>query len=255
MKPSVVIIGIGEMASVFARGFLRAGHPVYPVTREVNMHEVADEIPKPALVLVAVAEGDLDHVLDGIPAVWRSRIALLQNELLPRDWQRHHLTRPTIISVWFEKKKGQDAKVIIPSPIYGPAARLMHEALTSIGIAAVVLENEQQLLYELVRKNVYILTANIAGLMTNGTVSELWQQHETLARAVANEVIAIQQYLTGVELPREPLIEGMLAAFNGDPDHQCKGRSAPQRLQRALQLAAQAQLETPQLQDIKQQAS
>ena len=33
MKSPVVLIGIGEMGGVFARGFLRAGYPVYPATR------------------------------------------------------------------------------------------------------------------------------------------------------------------------------------------------------------------------------
>lgn len=42
----------------------------------------------------------------------------------------------------------------------------------------------------------------------------------------------------------------MLVAFNGDPDHNCMGRSAPARLERALQLAEQYQLELPVLDEI-----
>lgn len=37
MKPPVVVIGIGEMGGVFARGYLKNGHPVYPVTRGSDM--------------------------------------------------------------------------------------------------------------------------------------------------------------------------------------------------------------------------
>ncbi len=33
MHKPVVIVGLGEMGSVFARGFLRAGYPVVPVVR------------------------------------------------------------------------------------------------------------------------------------------------------------------------------------------------------------------------------
>jgi len=33
MNPPIVIIGIGELGGVFARAFLYAGYPVYPVTR------------------------------------------------------------------------------------------------------------------------------------------------------------------------------------------------------------------------------
>jgi len=253
MKQAVVIIGIGEMAGVFARGFLRAGHPVYPVTRHTNMHELAHELPQPALVLVAVAEGDLHSTLDGIPTQWRKRLALLQNELLPRDWQGHKLENPTIISVWFEKKKGMDFKVIIPSPVYGPNAALLSESLATLGIPCKLIESVDELLYELVRKNIYILASNIAGLVTGGTVSELWSQHETLTRKVVADIITLQQWLTGTTLDQERLIKGMLEAFAGDPDHGCKGRSAPARLQRALQLAAEAGLRVIKLDEINQQ--
>ena len=70
-----------------------------------------------------------------------------------------------------------------------------------------------ELLFELVRKNVYILTTNIAGLKTGGTVSQLWAQHEAFARQVANEVMDIQDALTGVQHDRDALIAGMLEAF------------------------------------------
>ena len=33
MKQSVVVIGMGEMGGVFARGFLKSGHPVIPINR------------------------------------------------------------------------------------------------------------------------------------------------------------------------------------------------------------------------------
>jgi len=258
MKQAVVIIGIGEMAGVFARGFLRAGHPVYPVTRDMNMHELARELPGPALVLVAVAEDNLHSVLDGIPAPWRPRLALLQNELLPGDWRRHGLEQPTVISVWFEKKKGRDFKVIIPSPCYGPDAELLHSALTAMGIPCRIVSDSDELLYELVRKNVYILTSNIAGLAIannngGGTVSELWAGHQDLARRVATDIIAIQESLTGSTLDHERLIAGMLEAFDGDPHHGCMGRAAPARLQRALTQAAEGGIDVPALHDISGQ--
>jgi len=250
MKSAIVVIGIGEMGSVFARGFLRNGHPVHPITRSDDIAAAASEIPEPELVLVAVAEGDLHPTLEQIPNAWRNKLALLQNELLPRDWQQHRLEQPTVISVWFEKKKGQDSKVIIPSPVFGPHAALIKEGLESIDIACNVLNNEDELLYELVRKNVYILTSNIAGMITGGTVSELWHDHHPFSTRVTNEVIDLQEHLTGTTLQRSELIEGMVEAFDGDPDHKCMGRSAPARLARALALAAEAGIDTPTLKEI-----
>jgi len=250
MKDPVVLVGVGEMGGVFARGILRVGHPVIPVTRNSNMDEIASTYPQPQLVLVSVAENDLHDTLTRIPASWHDRIGLLQNELLPRDWQQHGFTQPTVISVWFEKKKGQDAKVLIPSPVYGPQSGLLVAALAALGIPALTLNSAETLCYELVRKNVYILTTNICGLITGGNVQQLWQEHQSLAREVANEVIDIQEWLTGKIFDREQLIAGMLEGMEGDPEHMCTGRSAPGRLQRALLFADEAKLPVSKLREI-----
>lgn len=253
MKQPVILVGVGEMGGVFARGLLRAGYPVYPVGRNSDPSAVAAAAPDPALVLVAVAEADLHPALEGLPDAWRARVGLLQNELLPRDWERHGLVEPTVISVWFEKKPGQEPKVIMDSPAYGPQAPLLYEALEAVNIGCRVLADSDALLHELVLKNVYILTTNIAGLETGGSVGELWLRHEDLARAVANEVIDIQESLCGKRFERDPLINGMLVAFRGDPDHKCMGRSAPARLQRALEQADAAGLDVPTLRRIQRQ--
>ena len=251
MKDPVVIIGMGEMAGVFARGFLRLGHPVYPVTRDMSIDTFASELPTPALVLVAVGEADLHSTLEQIPTLWQDRLGLLQNELLPRDWHAHDLSNPTVISVWFEKKKGMDYKVLIPSPVFGPRAELIAAALAAIDIPTSLPANSDELCYELVRKNVYILTTNIAGLKAGGTVSELWKNHQQLARDVAKDVMKLQAWLTNVEhVDEERLINGMLEAFEGDPDHGCMGRSAPVRLARALELADKAGIELTTLKQI-----
>lgn len=250
MQDPIVLVGIGQIGGVFARGFLRRGHPVYPVTRGMDMAREAALVPSPALVLVTVAEADLHPVLEAIPAPWRDRLGLVQNELLPRDWQRHGIIDPTVVSVWFEKKAGQDSKILLPSPAFGPKAHLVETALHAVDIPARALDREEELHYELVRKNVYILTTNIAGLITGGTVSELWAQHRELAQRVANDVMDIQAWLTGMELPRERLLAGMLEAFDGDPQHRCTGRTAPARLERAIAQADAAGLAAPMLREI-----
>ena len=251
MKQPVVVIGLGEMGGVFARGLLKSGHPVYPVTRSIDMEKEACIIPDPEFVLVAVAENDLHPVLEKIPTTWRNKLVLLQNELLPRDWQQHQLDNPTVISVWFEKKKGQDAKVIIPSPVFGLHANAVSDALASINIPARILVDADSLEFELVLKNIYILTTNIAGLTTGGTVGELWQSHEGTARSVANDVMDLQETLTGNKHDRDALINEMVNAFNGDLEHKCMGRSAPARLERALILADKAGLAVNRLKEIQ----
>lgn len=252
MKQPVILIGVGEMGGVFARGLLRLGHPVFPVNRTTDLDALAAQVPAPVMVLISVGEADLPSTLAQIPAPWRDRLALLQNELLPADYA--DFPDPTVISVWFEKKPGQDAKVIIPSPTFGPNAQLLHDCLDAIGISARVLSSHDALLFELVVKNLYILTSNIAGLEVGGTVGELWAQHQAVGRAVAADVIALQEAMTGKTFDHEALITSMLAAFAGDPDHKCMGRSAPARLARALDHADRLGIATPKLRDIAQHA-
>lgn len=252
MKDPIVVVGVGEMAGVFTRGLLRLGHPIFPVTRTMDMAEVARALTPPALVLVAVGENDLHPVLEQVPAAWRDRLGLLQNELLPRDWEAHGITDPSVIAVWFEKKKGQDYKVLVPSPAYGPKAALLEAALESLEIPVWELKSEAELLFELVRKNVYILTTNIAGLdlPAGTTVEALWTDHQALAREVAGEVMDLQFKLVGQELDRDRLIAGMVEGIQGDLAHKCMGRSAPARLARAIEHADQFGLAVPKLREL-----
>lgn len=247
---TVVVVGLGQLGHVFAGGFLRCGHTVVPVNRGDHPGVVADAHPHPACVLVAVGEADLAGALAAMPMTWRERVALIQNELLPAAWTAHGYTDPTVISVWFEKKPGRDPKPLIPSPVAGASAALLIDALAAMQLPAREVAVGDALLFELVVKNVYILTTNLAGLKTGGTVGELWAQHQPFARAVAADVIALQEALTGRRFDADALIAGMLDAFAGDPEHQCMGRSAPARLQRALAHADRLGLAVPTLRSL-----
>jgi len=251
-KPPIAVIGVGELGGVFGRALLRAGHSVHPVLRSGSIDDVAATLPAPYLALITVGETDLPHVMESFPADWRSRAGLVQNELLPRDWEQPGFTNPTVAVVWFEKKPGADVKVIIPSPIGGPQAPLLVDALAAIQIPAFVVDDRAKLEYELVRKNLYILTANIAGLVVGGTVMELWDDHRKLATAVAAEVLSIQSWLVGHPLDSGPLMDGMIDAFSADPDHGATGRSAPGRLDRALGFATAARIDVPTLRSISE---
>ena len=254
MNQPIIIIGIGELGGVFARAFLRSNYPVYPVTRSMNISDQADRIPQPELVLVAVAEKDFKPVMAAIPEAWRTCTVLLQNELLPRDWQDYNIKKPTIISVWFEKKKGKAVKVLIPSPAHGPKAELIAESLGAIEIPCRVLADENELLYELVLKNLFVLTINIAGLaLEEGTTTELlWTQHNEFACSIADEVIDVQEQLTKTAFPRDKLIDGLAEGIYGDPQHKCKGRAARDRLMRVLEIADQTNLEIPRIRGIRE---
>jgi hypothetical protein len=135
--------------------------------------------------------------------------------------------------------------VLLPSRIYGPNAGLIVDALESLEIPGKILSSEEELLFGLILKNIFVLTINIAGLKTGGTVRSLWAEHNELARQIADEVIDLQELLTGATFPRDHLINGLAEAINSDPEHKCKGRSAPERLARVIKIADEAGLQIP----------
>jgi len=253
MSNSITLVGVGEMGAVFSHALLRTGHPIRPILRSTSMGTAMDGDPEPSLVLVTVGEDDLHPVLDELPHEWRSRVGLIQNELLPRDWDRHGIRRPTVAVVWFEKKPGRATRVLIPTPVAGPKAEALVEALLAIDIPATHIGDEA-LVGELVAKNLYILTANIGGLRTGGNVTELWNDHHAFAGAVASEVLDIQDWLVGSPVDREAAVAGMVSAIDGDPTHGTTGRSAPRRLERAIAQAREAGIPTPILVEVGREA-
>jgi hypothetical protein len=254
MKKPIIVLGIGELGSVFARAFLKNNHPVYPITRATDIDELRSLID-PEFILVCTGEGELQSALKSIPNAWKDRVAMMQNELLPRDWATHNFINPTVISVWFEKKKGMDSKVLISSPVFGPKAQILVASLALIDIPAHVLTSQDELLFELVLKNLYILTTNIAGLLIEkeATVEDLHNQHPNLMHKISNDILSLQAQLTGQTFDAQKLEQSIIQAFKGDLTHKCMGRSAPARLKRTLELAKSFNLSLPTLEDIASQ--
>ncbi|MDH5493662.1 MAG: hypothetical protein OEY14_17040 [Myxococcales bacterium] len=258
MSHPAVVVGLGQMGGVFAHGLLRVGVPVYPINRGDSLRGAASVLSEPRLVLIAVGEAQLEGVLSELPATWRPVAGLLQNELLPGDWRRHGLHQPTVAVVWFEKKAGRPLRPILPTPIAGPSASLLVDALTALDIPAKRIEREA-LLGELVLKNLYILTSNIAGLAharrgadAGISVGTLLEREPALVREVAREAFAIQEARLGASAPEfTSLWEGLVAAFGADPEHQAMGRSAPARLMRALEIADAHGLAASRLREIE----
>jgi len=254
MKNPIVIVGIGQLGGVFARGFLRIGHPVYPILRSTQLIEAIKEYPEPIFILLAVGMKDLDPLLEDMPVPFQNRIGLLQNELLPRDWEKFGI-HPTVSVVWFEKKHRRPVNPLLPTPIYGPQSNIVAESLKSLEIPTRILDDKQDLIYQLVLKNIHILTTNIAGLVGDDTLGGLLQNHLKLVRAVFLDVFEIQEYSISEKFDPEQLWKDMLDLFKSHPNHGSRGRSASERLQRTLQHADDYCLSVPQLRSIRESLS
>ena len=202
--PPVVIVGLGELGSVFARGLLRLGHPVVPVLRSTPVAALSEAHPDPALVLVAVGEDDLAPALGDLPPQWLSRVALVQNELLPGQWEAAGVEQPTVAVVWFEKKAGKEPHDVVPTVLAGPRANLLARCLEGLGIAHRLVP-ETELLHELVAKNLYILVLNLAGLLVEGTAGDLLTVHRATLDA-----LGLNRFGKTVYIKDTPANRGML---------------------------------------------
>lgn len=251
---TAAVVGLGQLGGVFAHALLRTGHTVVPVRRHDLLADVLGGAD-PSVTVICVGEDDLGTVLPEVPKPHRGRCVLVQNELLPDVWAPFDMT-PTVAVVWFEKKVKTPILPILSTPVSGPMAGRIVDALKALDIPAHEV-SQQALLHEMVLKNLYIVTANAAGLVLGGTTGDLATQHRGRATAIALEVFEIQRVRasetlgtdTGQALStaRDGLIDRLFEAFMADPLHGTKGRTAPVRLARALAQASSFGIATPEL--------
>jgi ketopantoate reductase len=249
LKAPVVIIGLGELGQVLATGFLKMGHPVFPLNRGASVTELSTLAVEPFLIVVAVGEKDLDGILMTLPDAFKNRVLLLQNNLLRPDWQKHQILSPTILVAWLDKKPGRPSVSVLPNKVFGPYCDEVAQALNALHIETYSCPIED-MDRAMVAKNLYIHTINIAGLRVAGTVGELWKHHRALAEGIMKEILQIQCCRLGSPLDEALIIQDTLRGFAGDWNHICMGRSAPQRLANALKFADGFHLDTPILREI-----
>ena len=250
MKASqpVVVVGVGQLGAFLGMGFLLAGYSLVPVRRGQSLGSVP--VDQPALVLVAVGEADLPSVLADLPESFRSGVVLLQNELLPADWEPYGLS-PTVLVAWFERKQGRPIKTLLPSLVFGRGSEFVEAALKPLGVAFRRVSSEQEMLLGLIDKNLYILTTNLAGLRYGGSVSELLGEQQEFCREVFADVLRLQSSRACLPLDFEERFVVFEGAVRADPDHACSGRSAPARLARALGYARQHGIKVPILESLE----
>lgn len=246
---SAIVAGIGQLGSEFALGLLRLGHAVHPVTREQSLAQVAGVAGGVELIVLAVGETALVPLLGSVPPSFRDRVALVQNELVPEDWEQAGFTEPSGVVVWFEKKAGRPIHIVRPSVAYGPKRALLLELLDELKVPAYAAQSGT-LEFELALKNLYILVHNLAGLAIQGTVGDLWREHAAWARDVADDVLLHQEARLGHALDRDALFDELDKAVRADPGHGLAGRTAPERLLRVLAQARKAGITLPVLENL-----
>lgn len=259
----VVVLGIGQLGATFAKGFLRMGRCVIPVIRGQSLEESAEHHPDPELVVVSVSEKEFKGVLQSMPAKWKGKLVLLQNDLHPQDWKECGIQSPTICVLWYQQTQ-HSALTQTPgvlTTIYGPKAELVATAHRELGIECRVTYSEQEMLDSLIAKNVLILVINICALTLpykqpylGGTFEQFLCYHRDLFDEMANDAMAIQEGVVGVTLApakKTQVLNTVLRMMRSCLNHpnsssvgrgDCDGRSY---LKRSLELADRLNIAVP----------
>lgn len=242
----LVIYGVGELGKLLATAALRRGIRVTPITRSQQADAVLGQIAPGTPLLVSVGEDDLPAVLAALPSAHRSQVILLQNELFPELWQRHGLT-PSVLVPWVLQKRGMPTQIARTSPLFGPDRALLIELLDALAIPYQPLQDEAALAQALVDKYVFILSINALGLAVDRTLGGWLQEDLAQVWDMFSEASQLGERLVGRPIDHgkaHAAAEEGMRALHQVP---ARGRTAAQRVRRALAQAQQHGLSLPRL--------
>lgn len=240
-----LLLGAGQLGRTLGGGLLACGVSVDVALRG----DTIETWSQYDFILVAVGEKDLKSAIEAIPIEARNRLVLLQNDLVPETWRALHITQPTVLVVWFEKKKGKALQVVRTSDLSGPQSALFTRVFEAID-APTRIVSEREIVASLVVKNLYINGSNAMGLkLGGGTTGSLVTEHRASATSLLRELFLIERSRLSAEeqslVDEDALLEETFAAFASEPQHGLLGRTAQERVARAQTRARESNLATP----------
>lgn len=250
VKNPCVVVGIGQVGQVLAMGLLRQGYPVFPLNRGDDPACLMQALCNPQLILITVGKENLSSVLTALPESWRQHVALVQNELSPKDWREAKITNPTLASLWFERRDNGVPRVILPTPLFGPKVNILAEALSAMRLPFRMVASEDAMIVELALKYLFTLSTMFGSLKTGGSIGVLWKNYRALALAIAEEVLSVGELRFGLPLPCQTLLERLAAVFDAAPDLIMIRDNTLARLEETVEFAQTNHLKVPTLRDI-----
>jgi hypothetical protein len=242
----VVIYGVGELGKLLASAALRRGIRVTPITRTSRPDEILTQIAAETPLIISVGENDLPQVLASVPSARRSGVILLQNELFPSAWQTHGFT-PSVFVPWVLQKRGLPTQSARTSPIFGAHAALLAELLDALALPHVTLHDETELTQALVDKYVFILAINALGLAVDRTLGMWLQENPTQVWDICEEACVLGEALAGRPIDRAQAHAAAEEGMRGLAQVPARGRTAGERVARALGHAKRLNLRLPHL--------
>ena len=253
-RPNAAIVGMGQLGRVLGEGLLCSGWTVTAFRRHERDYDSVNPVD---MAVIATGEDDLGQELSSVPSSWlNSKTVLLQNELLPTQWESRSVVDPTIFIVWFSKKPGEVIREYRPSLLHGPLSKEISIAMNSVGVKTELLENNSELITALVVKNTYIWAQNIVSIaLKDPLASSVLAKYRGVLDSVIDEVISVQESSIGQSLDRSLIIKEVIEVISKDADKKLGGRVARARLERLVKLATSIDVAVPTLFEIKARLS
>ncbi len=248
----LVLVGVGQLGTLFGEGALLASRRVTPLRRDSDVERCLDDVQPDAPVLVTTGEHDLAGAIERLPRERREHVILVQNELFPSVWRGLGLDEPTVCVVWLSKKAGRPVEIGGPTEVYGRHADVVaqiHEALT---LPCLVLPSQEALSLALAAKFAFILGINALGLERDITLGEWLEQDQARVLAVVDDARRLAEAKLRLKegFPRadgKKVQRKVLDAMTLLSTYPAKGRTAKARLERAREDAKVLGLELPNL--------
>ncbi len=249
----VIVYGLGELGRLLAGGALRAGYRVTPLVRGVEPETILNATHVAAPIVVCVGETELPAAIEALPIPARSRLILLQNELFPDVWAPLSVQRLTLMVPWLLQKKGQPQIQMRTTPIYGRYAEFLVQVHEALGLGCEVLSDERPMHEALAAKYALIVAINALGSLQNRTMGQWLQQAPAAVEALTRDAAAIaaarlpdadSTHLAEISLPQ---VQSAMRSLENIPS---AGRTAAQRVERALEVARAHSVSVPALEQV-----
>lgn len=249
----IVIYGLGELGQLYGAAALRAGLRVTPIIRASDPHAVLTAHSPDVPILVAVGEKALDEVLATLGPERADAVILLQNELFPGQYRKLGKV-PTVLVPWLLKKRGMPLLVARETPVFGRFAGLVCELHGALELPAVELASESALQQALVEKYAFIVTINALGLLRDRTLSMWLQEDLARVRELARETATLGAAHCDTPIDPSACVQVVEQAMHALGSMAARGRSARERVERALAEGARLGVALPELARVDGQA-
>ena len=246
-----IVIGLGQLGQLYGGAALRLGMRVTPVTRHQSIADTCERVSKDSPIVVAVGEGALNEVAREIPVHRRKDAVLVQNEIFMESMNEIGLGESTLSTVWLSKKKQRPIEIARVSCAYGPHAdwfRTLHQA---IDLPMECAADAAQMERELIAKYTFILTINVLGLVENITLGQWLEKDAALVESVAVDALGLAEAYAKTRVQADQVLEIVREAMHGLAHYPARGRTAQQRLDKAIKDARQYQVDMPGISALK----